>query len=111
MPPVQQDHDRAGLLHKLGLFTAQDLLFTFPRDYQDFTDEREIDDLEEGIEVLRVDVVEGAKLLPDSAIGETDDKFAFAETEFAHHIDGEGGEFGICGGGGFAEDVRVELVE
>ena len=33
---------------RLGLFTARDVLFYFPRDYQDFTDQREIGQLEEG---------------------------------------------------------------
>lgn len=35
------------LLHRLGLRTASDLLFNFPRDYQDLSDERVIDQLEE----------------------------------------------------------------
>ncbi|MGW8256174.1 MAG: ATP-dependent DNA helicase RecG [Thermoguttaceae bacterium] len=39
---------RAELLHRLDLKTAGDLLFYFPRDYQDLTDQREIGDLEEG---------------------------------------------------------------
>ncbi len=37
----------AELLAKLGLFTARDVLFFFPRDYQDLTDMRSIGDLEE----------------------------------------------------------------
>jgi ATP-dependent DNA helicase RecG len=40
--------ERAELLNKLELHTAADVLFYFPRDYQDFTDEREISRLEEG---------------------------------------------------------------
>ena len=40
--------ERAELLHRLELHTAADVLFFFPRDYQDFTDEREIGRLEEG---------------------------------------------------------------
>jgi ATP-dependent DNA helicase RecG len=39
--------DRAELLNRLGLRTASDLLFNFPRDYQDLSDERTIADLEE----------------------------------------------------------------
>ena len=39
---------RAELLQRLGLSTARDLLFFFPRDYQDLTDRREVADLEEG---------------------------------------------------------------
>ena len=36
------------LLKRLKLFTARDLLFNFPRDYQDLSDERLIADLDEG---------------------------------------------------------------
>jgi ATP-dependent DNA helicase RecG len=39
---------RAELLHRLGLYYAKDLLFLFPRDYEDLTDRRKIADLEEG---------------------------------------------------------------
>ena len=39
---------RAQLLERLGLRTANHLLFNFPRDYQDLSDERSIADLEEG---------------------------------------------------------------
>ncbi|MDP7560011.1 MAG: ATP-dependent DNA helicase RecG, partial [Planctomycetota bacterium] len=39
---------RALRLANLGLRTAQDVLFFFPRDYQDLTDVRAIADLEEG---------------------------------------------------------------
>ncbi len=39
---------RAELLARLGVATVRDLLFYFPRDYQDLTDLREIDALEEG---------------------------------------------------------------
>ncbi|HUS39601.1 MAG TPA: ATP-dependent DNA helicase RecG [Pirellulales bacterium] len=38
---------RAELLNRLGLHTARDVLFFFPRDYQDLTDVREISELEE----------------------------------------------------------------
>src|SRR5437016_5588560 len=38
---------RAELLQRLRLFTARDVLFFFPRDYQDLTDMRSIADLEE----------------------------------------------------------------
>src|ERR1700681_3014471 len=40
--------ERAELLARLGIATARDLLFFFPRDYQDLTDLRGIDQLEEG---------------------------------------------------------------
>ncbi len=40
--------ERSELLNRLELYTVADVLFDFPRDYQDFTDEREIADLEEG---------------------------------------------------------------
>ncbi len=39
---------RAELLERLGLHALRDVLFFFPRDYQDFSDEREADQLEEG---------------------------------------------------------------
>jgi ATP-dependent DNA helicase RecG len=39
---------RAELLARLGLRTASQLLFYFPRDYQDLSDERTIATLEEG---------------------------------------------------------------
>ena len=39
--------DRAKLLERLGLTTVGGLLFHFPRDYQDLSDERKIEDLEE----------------------------------------------------------------
>src|SRR5262249_49566195 len=39
--------DRAKLLERIGLRTAADLLFNFPRDYQDLTDLRPIESLDE----------------------------------------------------------------
>jgi len=39
---------RAELLERLGLHTVRDVLFCFPRGYQDLSDERDIDQLEEG---------------------------------------------------------------
>ncbi len=39
---------RAELLARLGLCTVRDVLFFFPRDYQDFSDERDVLQLEEG---------------------------------------------------------------
>ena len=39
---------RAELLDRLGLRTVRDVLFFFPRDYQDLTDQRDVDQLEEG---------------------------------------------------------------
>ncbi|NQT39607.1 MAG: hypothetical protein HQ581_19070, partial [Planctomycetes bacterium] len=40
--------DRAELLTRLELHTARDLLFCFPRQWQDFSDLRDVADLEEG---------------------------------------------------------------
>ena len=40
--------NRVDLLTRLGLYTARDVLFYFPRDYQDLTDRREVAALEEG---------------------------------------------------------------
>lgn len=40
---------RAELLERLGIRRAVDLLFHFPRDYQDFTDRRSIDQLQEKV--------------------------------------------------------------
>lgn len=39
--------ERIEQLHRLGIRTASDLVFNFPRDYQDLSDERRICDLEE----------------------------------------------------------------
>ena len=39
---------RAELLERLGLHTVRDVLFFFPRDYQDLSDQRDVDQLEEG---------------------------------------------------------------
>jgi len=39
---------RAEILKRIGIHRAADLLFYFPRDYQDMTERREIDQLEEG---------------------------------------------------------------
>lgn len=39
---------RAELLERMGLHTVRDVLFFFPRDYQDLSDEREVMELEEG---------------------------------------------------------------
>ncbi|MBN1394339.1 MAG: ATP-dependent DNA helicase RecG, partial [Pirellulales bacterium] len=39
---------RAELLERLGLHALRDVLFHFPRDYQDFSDQRDVDQLEEG---------------------------------------------------------------
>ena len=50
---------RAELLARLDIRTAGDLIFCFPRDYQDLTDFREIDALEEGLmQTIRGEVVE-----------------------------------------------------
>ncbi len=52
---------RAELLERLNLRTASDLLFNFPRDYLDLSDERLIEDLEEGeMQTVRGKVVEVA---------------------------------------------------
>ncbi|MDR1964955.1 MAG: ATP-dependent DNA helicase RecG [Planctomycetaceae bacterium] len=39
---------RAEILKRIGIWRASDLLFYFPRDYQDMTERREIEQLEEG---------------------------------------------------------------
>ena len=50
---------RAELLARLGVRTAGDLIFFFPRDYEDLTDRREIGDLEEDhVQTVRGEVVE-----------------------------------------------------
>lgn len=55
---------RAELLARLGVHTIRDLLFLFPRDYQDLTELRTIDELEEGTlvsllgEVVEVELAE-----------------------------------------------------
>ncbi len=50
---------RAELLARLDVRTAADLIFLFPRDYQDLTDRREIADLEEDrLQTVRAEVVE-----------------------------------------------------
>ncbi len=50
---------RAELLERLDVQTAGDLVFFFPRDYQDLTDRREIADLEEDtLQTVRGEVVE-----------------------------------------------------
>jgi ATP-dependent DNA helicase RecG len=60
---------RAELLDRLGLHAARDVLFFFPRDYQDLTDEREVDQLEEGkIQSVR-GVVEDIELRTTAAGG------------------------------------------
>ncbi len=52
---------RAEMLHRMGIRTASDLLFNFPRDYLDLSDERLISDLEEGeLQTVRGTVVEVA---------------------------------------------------
>jgi ATP-dependent DNA helicase RecG len=48
---------RAELLERLGLRTARDVLFNFPRDYQDLTDLRPISQLEDGALVSVVGTV------------------------------------------------------
>ncbi len=53
---------RAELLARLGVATARDLLFYFPRDYQDLTDLRAIDQLEEGPLVSVLGTVEEVDL-------------------------------------------------
>ncbi len=53
---------RAELLARLGIATARDLLFFFPRDYQDLTDLRGIDQLEEGPLVSFLGTVEEVDL-------------------------------------------------
>src|SRR6185503_10085904 len=50
---------RAELLHRLEVRTAGDLIFFFPRDYEDLTDRRAISDLDElHVQTIRGEVVE-----------------------------------------------------
>jgi ATP-dependent DNA helicase RecG len=61
--------ERVELMHKLGLKTAADVLFFFPRDYQDFTDERPLNQLEEGkLQSVR-GIVEDIDFRPTSSGG------------------------------------------
>ena len=60
---------RAELLARLGLYYARDVLFFFPRDYQDLTDQREINDLEEGRYQSVVGTVEDIDLRGTSSGG------------------------------------------
>ena len=54
---------RRGLLvQRLGVRTVRDLLFFFPRDYQDLTDLRAVDQLEEGLLVSVLGTVEEVEL-------------------------------------------------
>ena len=53
---------RAELLDRLGLRAARDVLFFFPRDYEDLTDRRQIPDLEEGALQTVCGVVEEIEL-------------------------------------------------
>ena len=58
---------RAELLDRLGLRTARDILFFFPRDYEDMTDRRPITALEEGKMQSVVGVVDEVELRATSA--------------------------------------------
>ncbi len=53
---------RAELLERLGLRYVRDVLFFFPRDYEDLTDRREIANLEEGLLQSVLGVVEDVEL-------------------------------------------------
>src|SRR5215831_13587837 len=53
---------RAELLARLGIHTVRDLLFHFPRDYQDLTDLRTVGELEEGVLVSVLGTVEEVDL-------------------------------------------------
>jgi ATP-dependent DNA helicase RecG len=55
---------RAELLQKLGLATARDVLFFFPRDYEDLGERTPIDRFQEGVPVSVVGVVEESELRP-----------------------------------------------
>ena len=57
VPGVRQGH--AALFHKLGVRTLGDLVFLFPRDYEDLSDRRAIVDLEADVlQTVRGEVVE-----------------------------------------------------
>src|SRR4029079_3473772 len=50
---------RAELLARIGIRTAGDLIFFFPREYEDLSDRRGIGDVEEGhVQTVRGEVVE-----------------------------------------------------
>src|SRR4051812_7215136 len=53
---------RAQQLARLGVLTVRDLLFLFPRDYQDLTDLRSVADLEEGPLLSVLGIVEEIEL-------------------------------------------------
>ncbi len=60
---------RAELIERLGLYTVRDVLFGFPRDYQDFSDLREVEQLEEGKLQSVCGVIEDVDLRSTSAGG------------------------------------------
>ncbi len=60
---------RVPLFARLGVTTVRDLLFLFPRDYQDLTDVRPISALEEGRLVSVLGVVEDVELRHGGGIG------------------------------------------
>jgi ATP-dependent DNA helicase RecG len=53
---------RAELLARLGVYAVRDLVFFFPRDYQDLTDLRTVDELEEGPLVSVLGIVDEVEL-------------------------------------------------
>ncbi|MCD4728548.1 MAG: ATP-dependent DNA helicase RecG, partial [Pirellulales bacterium] len=60
---------RAELLERLGLHAVRDVLFFFPRGYQDFSDERDVEQLEEGMLQSVRGVVEDIDLRSTSSGG------------------------------------------
>ncbi|MBU4271119.1 MAG: ATP-dependent DNA helicase RecG [Planctomycetes bacterium] len=60
---------RAELLERLGLHAVRDVLFFFPRGYQDFSDERDVEQLEEGVLQSVRGVVEDIDLRSTSSGG------------------------------------------
>jgi ATP-dependent DNA helicase RecG len=74
---------RAELLARLDVHTVRDLLFFFPRDYEDLTDLREIDQLEEGALVSVLGTVEETDLA-DRGGGKS--LFGMLVRQGSHHL-------------------------
>ena len=58
---------RAALLDRLGLRTASDLLFFFPRSYHDMSELRTVEQLEENVAVSVTGVVEEVDMINEAS--------------------------------------------